>query len=215
VSLAAGAHHAALALRRQRFLARLAVACRLSSARIDVAVHPTAQVGQGVRVRVADGVSGALHIGAHTHIGDGVEIRLNGGELRIGDWVEVRRGAAFMIGGVLELVGPNLLSWGTVVHCDEHIRLDHHTTVGEYVTITDSSHEHRPGGWHVDTITTSPVELGSDTWVGAKATITPGVTIGDRCIVAAGAVVTRDIPDDHAAVGVPARARPRPGAGPG
>ena len=215
MSLAAGAHHAALALRRQRFLARLAVACRLSSARIDVAVDPTVQIGQGVRVRVAEGVSGALHIGAHTRIGDGVEIRLGGGELRLGEWVEVRRDVAFMVGGVIELMGANVLSWGTVLHCDERIRLDHHTTVGEYVTITDSSHEHRDGAWHVDTITTAPVVLGSDTWVGAKATITPGVTIGDRCIVAAGAVVTRDVPDDHAAVGVPARARPRPGAAPG
>jgi acetyltransferase-like isoleucine patch superfamily enzyme len=209
VNPGAAAHRVALAVRRRRFLGRLAVACRLSHADIDVHVDPTARIGDGVRVRVAEGVSGALRIGAHTQIGDGVEIRLGGGELRIGDWVEIRRGVAFMVGGVVELVGPNLISWGTVFHCDEHIRLDHHATVGEHVTITDSTHEHRAGSWHLDHVRTAPVDIGTDTWVGAKATITPGVSIGHRCIVAAGAVVTRPVPDDHVAIGVPASVRPR------
>lgn len=196
-------------LRRRRFLARLAIACRLSSAHIDVVVHPTAQIGAGVRIRVGGGVSGALHIGAHSSIGDGVEIRLAGGDLRIGEWVEIRHGAAFMVGGVVELIGPNLLSWGAVIHCDEHVRLDRHAVVSEYVTITDSTHEHVEGAWHLDTVTTAPVQVGADTWVGAKATITPGITVGARCTVGAGAVVTHDVPDDHVAVGVPARMRPR------
>lgn len=215
MSLGAGAHRATIALRRRRFLARLAVACRLASAQIAVTVDPTAQIGRGVRIRVADGASGALHIGAHTSLGDGVEIRLNGGELLVGDWVEIRRGVALMVAGVVEIVGPNMVSWGGVIHCDDHIRLDRHVTLSEYVTVTDSAHHHREGSWHLDNLTTSPVQIGADTWVGAKATVTQGVTIGDRCIVAAGAVVTRDVPHDHVAVGVPARVRPRSTGDPG
>jgi maltose O-acetyltransferase len=50
-----------------------------------------------------------------------------------------------------------------------------------------------------------PVTIGSDVWVGGAAIILPGVTIGDRCVIGAGSVVTRDIPDDVFAAGNPCR----------
>ena len=45
---------------------------------------------------------------------------------------------------------------------------------------------------------------GDDTWLGGGVTVLPGVTIGKRCIIGAGAVVVHDIPDDSLAVGNPA-----------
>lgn len=50
-----------------------------------------------------------------------------------------------------------------------------------------------------------PVRIGDDCWIGGGAIICPGVTIGPRSIIGAGAVVTRDIPADSVAVGNPAR----------
>lgn len=50
-----------------------------------------------------------------------------------------------------------------------------------------------------------PVVLGDDVWVGGNATILPGVHIGNNVIVAAGAVVNRDVPDNCLVAGVPAR----------
>jgi maltose O-acetyltransferase len=50
-----------------------------------------------------------------------------------------------------------------------------------------------------------PVTIGSDVWVGGAAVILPGVTIGSRCVIGAGSVVTRDIPDDVFAAGNPCR----------
>lgn len=50
-----------------------------------------------------------------------------------------------------------------------------------------------------------PVTIGDDVWVGGGAIICPGVNIGDRSIVAAGAVVTRDVPTDVIVGGNPAR----------
>jgi len=47
--------------------------------------------------------------------------------------------------------------------------------------------------------------IGSDVWVGGGAIICPGVTIGDRSVIGAGSVVTRDIPADVFAAGNPAR----------
>lgn len=51
----------------------------------------------------------------------------------------------------------------------------------------------------------APIVLGRKVWVGSNATILPGVTIGDNSIVAAGAVVTKDVPANTIVGGVPAR----------
>jgi maltose O-acetyltransferase len=51
----------------------------------------------------------------------------------------------------------------------------------------------------------APIEIGSDVWVGAGALILPGVTIGDRAVIGAGSVVTRDIPAGVFAAGNPCR----------
>ena len=50
-----------------------------------------------------------------------------------------------------------------------------------------------------------PVAIGSDVWVGAGAIILPGVTIGDRAVIGAGSVVTRDVPAEVFAAGNPCR----------
>ena len=51
----------------------------------------------------------------------------------------------------------------------------------------------------------APIRLGKDVWIGSNSTILPGVTIGDGAIVAAGAVVTKDVAPDTVVGGVPAR----------
>lgn len=50
-----------------------------------------------------------------------------------------------------------------------------------------------------------PITIGDDVWIGGHAVINPGVTIGNRVVVASGAVVTRDVPDDVVVGGNPAR----------
>ncbi len=54
-----------------------------------------------------------------------------------------------------------------------------------------------------------PITIGDDTWLGGGVIVCPGVTIGNRCIIAAGAVVTSDIPDDCLAAGNPAKVKRR------
>lgn len=64
--------------------------------------------------------------------------------------------------------------------------------------VTD--HMRRAQGWE----RARPITIGEDCWFGAGAMVMPGVSIGDRAVVAAGSVVTRDIPSDTLAAGTPA-----------
>ncbi|EDV01060.1 bacterial transferase hexapeptide repeat protein [Phocaeicola coprocola DSM 17136] len=51
----------------------------------------------------------------------------------------------------------------------------------------------------------APITLGKNVWVGSNSTILQGVTIGDNAVIAAGAVVTKDVPENTIVGGVPAR----------
>jgi maltose O-acetyltransferase len=50
-----------------------------------------------------------------------------------------------------------------------------------------------------------PVQIGSDVWIGGGAVICPGITIGDRAVIGAGSIVTRDVPAEALALGNPTR----------
>lgn len=82
---------------------------------------------------------------------------------------------------------------------------------GKWVTITDNSH----GGTTFETlqlpvgirpvVSKGPVIIGKNVWIGDKATILPGVTIGDGVVVAANSVVTKDVPSYCIVGGNPAK----------
>lgn len=55
-----------------------------------------------------------------------------------------------------------------------------------------------------------PIVIEDNVWIGAGAMVLAGVTVGENSIVAAGAVVTRDVPPDSVAMGIPASCRPAP-----
>lgn len=50
-----------------------------------------------------------------------------------------------------------------------------------------------------------PIHIGNDVWIGGNVTIMPGLTIGNNVVIAAGAVVTKDVPNNSLVAGVPAK----------
>ena len=71
--------------------------------------------------------------------------------------------------------------------------------------ITTINHPISPKGRRQHLGVSKPIQIGNDVWIGGNATILPGVTIGSNVIVAAGAVVTHDVPDNVIVGGVPAK----------
>lgn len=83
------------------------------------------------------------------------------------------------------------------------ITLDDNVLVGHGVIIATLNHDQ---DWRKrSTLLPAPVHVCRDVWIGAGAILCPGVTIGERSIVAAGAVVTKDVPPDVIVGGVPAK----------
>jgi acetyltransferase-like isoleucine patch superfamily enzyme len=130
---------------------------------------------------------GRLILGRWVHIGSGNSIRCHEGTMRIGD--KCVFGKDNTVNGYLDIeFGAATIVADWVYVCD----FDH---VFDDVTVPIKDQG----------IVKSPVRIGPDVWLGTKVTVVRGVTIGPGCVVAANAVVNKDLPAYSVAVGVPAR----------
>jgi maltose O-acetyltransferase len=85
------------------------------------------------------------------------------------------------------------------------ITIRDNVTLAFGVTIVTATHDLGDGAARAFTPRSEPVRIESGCWVGARATIMPGVTIGQGCIIAAGALVAANCAPDGLYAGVPAR----------
>jgi acetyltransferase-like isoleucine patch superfamily enzyme len=83
------------------------------------------------------------------------------------------------------------------------IRIGDGALIGHCVVLATLNHGLSPD--KRQDIYPAPIVIGKNVWIGANATILPGVTIGDNAVVAAGAVVTREVPRNAIAAGIPAK----------
>lgn len=83
------------------------------------------------------------------------------------------------------------------------ITLEDGVFIGPEAKIVTEGHPEQPELRH--TLQVKPVVIRRKAWIGAGAIILPGVTVGENAIVAAGAVVTKDVPDNTIVAGVPAK----------
>ncbi len=128
------------------------------------------------RVRCGDGLLLYPRLYLETH-GDG--------EIEIGD-------------GVVLSTGVHLVAYAGIF-------IGKGSMIGEYSSIRDANHTREHGRTLRDSDhAAKPIVIGSEVWIGRGVTVLGGVTIGDRAIVGANAVVTRDVPADTVVAGVPA-----------
>ncbi len=109
------------------------------------------------------------------------------------------------------IYNPEKISTGDQVDIGEfcHIRaggkleIGNRVLIASHTVITTQGHPLELPRWGITK--EDSVIIGDDVWIGAGAVILPGVRIGNGAVVAAGAVVTRDIPDNYVVAGVPAK----------
>jgi acetyltransferase-like isoleucine patch superfamily enzyme len=109
--------------------------------------------------------------------------------------------------GDIEIGENTFIGSFSVIGSNESVKIGNYVMIAQAVSIRDTDHKfdkldipmNRQG------ITTSPVVIKDDVWIGYGAVITKGVTIGKGAIIGANAVVTKDIPDYAIAVGIPAK----------
>lgn len=110
---------------------------------------------------------------------------------------------------------PMYIDCGNRVNLGKNVYANHNLTMMSVGTITIDdgvmmgpgvglfTDNHEPNNIRV--ISTKEIHIKKNTWLGARVNVAPGVTIGENAIIGTGAVVTKDIPDNAVAVGVPAR----------
>lgn len=107
-------------------------------------------------------------------------------------------------------LGPKtFLSYGCHIENREPVHIGAGCAIANQVSILTSTHEIGPQDGRAGAYSGQPVTIEDGCWIGARATILPGVTIGKGCVIGAGAVVTRDCPPNDVYVGVPARSARR------
>lgn len=87
------------------------------------------------------------------------------------------------------------------------VTIGSHVNLAQGITVTALNHNFDDSDKRIDEqgVSTSQVVIGDDVWIGANAVVLPGVTIGTHSIVAAGAVVTKDVPPHSLVAGVPTK----------
>jgi acetyltransferase-like isoleucine patch superfamily enzyme len=167
-------------------------------------------VGKDVTLRFAH----MLECGRSVNIGDRVRIdALSSGGIQLGHRVSIRDG------GILQL-SSHLNNLGEHIHIDDDVFIGPYAFIGaaapvhigartligpRLVLIAEEHAFHGKASVFEQGVHRAGIEIGEDCWIGACVTILDGVRIGRGCVIGAGTLVTRSIPDDAVSFGVPAR----------
>jgi acetyltransferase-like isoleucine patch superfamily enzyme len=155
-------------------------------------------LGSTARIRNIRGDSDKIVVGSHTRILGELLTFAHGGEIRIGEWCYVGEGSRIWSAASVVIGNRVLISHSANVFDSLTHPLDARARHQQVKDIFERGH---PRSISLDE---SPVNICDDAWVGAGAMVLRGVTIGEGGVVAAGAVVTKDVPPYTIVAGNPA-----------
>jgi acetyltransferase-like isoleucine patch superfamily enzyme len=148
-------------------------------------------------VRVGKG----LHLEGLVCVGYGENVRL-GDNVRLGKdmWL-----GAFGTGRLV--IGSNTyVGRLTIILAYDSVEIGDDCLISPFCYIADVNHGRAAGTLiRQQPLEPKPIRIGNDVWIGAGVSVLPGVTIGDGAVIGARAVVSKDIPPNAVAVGVPAK----------
>lgn len=114
-------------------------------------------------------------------------------------------GSRILVGENAHLkIGSGAMNHSATIDCFDKITIGNGVIIGENVKIRDSDGHQISYDGKVKSVS-APIEIGNHVWIGMNSIILKGVTIGDGSVIAAGSIVTKDIPSGCLAAGVPAR----------
>lgn len=138
-----------------------------------------------------------------TGLKDGTFCMRKNSKLNVKDKFTIYTGCSISVEENAELIlGSGYISNNSSINCFKKITIGDNVIISKNVNIRDSdNHVIKYEGYEKE----KEIIIGNNVWIGLNATILKGVTIGDNSIVAAGAIVTGDVPNNCIVAGVPAK----------
>lgn len=124
-------------------------------------------------------------------------------ELKLGKNIKLYQGVTFFLdsdSAKIRIGDNTFINRRTELMCRERITIGQDCAISWDVTIVDSDYHQIKG-----VTNTKGIEIGDNVWIGCKSTILKGVTIGNGAVIAAGSVVTKDVPSRTLVGGNPAK----------
>ncbi|TIP25785.1 MAG: acyltransferase [Mesorhizobium sp.] len=179
---------AILAIRR-RFLSWVAT----GAARENAIIGARTRFGAGAEIFNIHGDRSRVSIGSDCHLDGHLQVFAHEGRIVIGDWFYLGAGSTVWSSDPTGIKIGNrvLVSSHVAIHDTNSHPMDPKKRFAQTEAIWRTGHPRIDPG-----IRSAPVTIGDDVWIGTGAMIMKGVTIGDRAIISAGAIVRSDVPAD-------------------
>lgn len=173
-----------------RFLQSIGLGLRGLKCRLSARVHPAAKFAAGAEILNILGDRDAIRIGANTVVAGQLQTFGHAGHIEIGDWCFIGPGSRIWSSASVRIGHRVLISHNVNVHDTNSHPVDAVERHAHYVSIVERGHPRQ-----IESIVAAPVVIGDDVWIGFNSIVLKGVTIGRGAIIAAGSIVTRDVPE--------------------
>lgn len=167
--------------------------------RLSARIDPSARFVAGAEITNILGRREAIRVGRNTVLAGQLLTFGHGGDIEIGDWSFIGPGSRVWSAASIRIGHRVLISHNVNVHDTDSHPIDPAARHAQFVEIMQRGHPRE-----APDIRAAPVVIGDDAWIGFNSIVLKGVNIGRGAVVAAGSVVTRDVPAWTVVAGNPA-----------